>query len=179
MSLGVIEGVAEAANSILKIVSGRLADRTGAPKPLVLAGYGLSSMVRPFIALASSWLHVLVLRFTDRLGKGIRTSPRDAMLATFADSSNRGRCSASIAAMDHAGAVMGRSSHRRFSISARRLPDALRAHAHTRHHRRPDPVARARHAEGRLSGVPGSGAGPAARPAEGTACRRSSIARWR
>jgi MFS family permease len=107
MSLGVIEGVAEAANSILKIVSGRLADRTGAPKRLVLAGYGLSSMVRPFIALASSWLHVLVLRFTDRLGKGIRSSPRDAMLATFADSSSRGKVFGFHRAMDHAGAVMG------------------------------------------------------------------------
>jgi MFS family permease len=107
MSLGVIEGVAEAANSILKVVSGRLADRWGAPKRLVLAGYGLSSMVRPFIALASSWLHVLVLRFTDRLGKGIRSSPRDAMLATFADSANRGRVFGFHRAMDHAGAVLG------------------------------------------------------------------------
>ena len=107
MSLGVIEGVAEAANSILKVVSGRLADRWGAPKRLVLAGYGLSSLVRPFIALASSWLHVLVLRFTDRLGKGIRSSPRDAMLATFADSANRGRVFGFHRAMDHAGAVLG------------------------------------------------------------------------
>jgi MFS family permease len=107
MSLGVIEGVAEAANSILKVVSGRLADRWGAPKRLVLAGYGLSSMVRPFIALASSWLHVLVLRFTDRLGKGIRSSPRDAMLATFADSANRGSVFGFHRAMDHAGAVLG------------------------------------------------------------------------
>src|SRR4051812_775988 len=107
LSLGVIEGVAEAANSILKIVSGRLADRSGAPKRLVLAGYGLSSLVRPFIALATMWLHVLVLRFVDRLGKGIRTSPRDAMLATFADSSSRGRVFGFHRAMDHAGAVMG------------------------------------------------------------------------
>ena len=75
----------------------------GSAKRLVLAGYGLSSMVRPFIALASSWLHVLVLRFTDRLGKGIRTSPRDAMLATFADSSNRGKVFGFHRAMDHAG----------------------------------------------------------------------------
>ena len=107
MSLGVIEGVAEAANSVLKIVSGRLADRTGTPKRLVLAGYGLSSMIRPFIGLASSWLHVLALRFTDRLGKGIRSSPRDAMLAGFADSSNRGKVFGFHRAMDHAGAVMG------------------------------------------------------------------------
>jgi MFS family permease len=107
MSLGVIEGVAEAANSILKIVSGRMADRTGAPKPLVLAGYGLSSMVRPFIAVAGGWPQVLALRFADRLGKGIRSSPRDAMLATYANESNRGRIFGFHRGMDHAGAVMG------------------------------------------------------------------------
>jgi MFS family permease len=107
MSLGVIEGVAEAANSILKIVSGRMADRTGAPKPLVLAGYGLSSIVRPFIAVAGGWLQVLALRFADRLGKGIRSSPRDAMLATFATESNRGQIFGFHRGMDHAGAVMG------------------------------------------------------------------------
>jgi MFS family permease len=107
MSLGVIEGVAEAANSVLKIVSGRLTDRWGAPKPLVLGGYGLSSAVRPFIGLASSWLHVLALRFTDRLGKGVRGAPRDAMLATFSDASNRGRIFGFHRAMDHAGAVCG------------------------------------------------------------------------
>jgi MFS family permease len=107
MSLGVIEGVAEAANSVLKIVSGRMADRSGAPKRLVLAGYGLSSALRPFIALATGWLQVLALRFGDRLGKGIRTSPRDAMLATFADESNRGRIFGFHRGMDHAGAVMG------------------------------------------------------------------------
>jgi MFS family permease len=107
MSLGVIEGAAEAANSILKIISGRLTDRWGAPKPLVLGGYGLSSAVRPFIALASSWIHVLALRFIDRLGKGIRGAPRDAMLATYADTSNRGRIFGFHRAMDHAGAVCG------------------------------------------------------------------------
>jgi MFS family permease len=107
MSLGVIEGAAEAANSVLKIISGRLTDRWGAPKPLVLAGYGLSSAVRPFIALAGNWIHVLVLRFTDRLGKGIRGAPRDAMLATYADASNRGRIFGFHRAMDHAGAVCG------------------------------------------------------------------------
>src|SRR6187549_758594 len=107
MSLGVIEGVAEAANSILKIVSGRMADRSGAPKPLVLAGYGLSSIVRPFVAMAGGWLQVLALRFADRLGKGIRSSPRDAMLATYANESNRGQVFGFHRGMDHAGAVMG------------------------------------------------------------------------
>src|SRR5687767_11459814 len=107
MSLGVIEGIAEAANSILKVISGRQADRWGAPKPLVLAGYGLSSLVRPFIGMATTWVHVLSLRFVDRLGKGIRSSPRDAMLATFADASNRGRVFGFHRGMDHAGAVLG------------------------------------------------------------------------
>ena len=107
MSIGVIEGIADAANSLLKIVSGRLSDRWGAPKPLVLAGYALSSLARPFIGLATGWSHVLALRFTDRLGKGIRTSPRDAMLATFADESSRGRVFGFHRGMDHAGAVVG------------------------------------------------------------------------
>ena len=107
MSLGVIEGVAEAANSVLKIWSGRLADRTGAPKRLVIAGYGLSSAMRPFIGAATSWMQVLALRFIDRLGKGIRGAPRDAMLAVFATSENRGRVFGFHRAMDHAGAVVG------------------------------------------------------------------------
>ena len=107
MSLGIIEGVAEAANSVLKIWSGRLADRTGAPKRLVIAGYGLSSLMRPFIAAATTWTQVLGLRFVDRLGKGIRGAPRDAMLAVFATTSTRGRVFGFHRAMDHAGAVVG------------------------------------------------------------------------
>jgi MFS family permease len=107
MSLGVIEGVAEAANSALKIVSGWLTDRWDAPKRLVLGGYGLSSAVRPLMAVVTGWPQVLVLRFTDRLGKGIRTSPRDAMLARFAPGARRGRVYGFHRAMDHAGAVMG------------------------------------------------------------------------
>jgi MFS family permease len=107
MSLGVIEGIAEAANSALKIVSGWLADRSKRPKTLVLVGYGLASAVRPLIALAASWTHVLAIRFVDRLGKGIRGAPRDAMLATFAPADARGRVFGFHRAMDHAGAVTG------------------------------------------------------------------------
>jgi MFS family permease len=107
MSLGVIEGLAEAASSALKIWSGRFSDRTGAPKRLVLAGYGLSSAMRPFIGAAGTWTQVLALRFIDRLGKGIRGAPRDAMLASFANASNRGRVFGFHRAMDHAGAVVG------------------------------------------------------------------------
>jgi MFS family permease len=107
MSLGVIEGVAEAANSILKIASGWLADRSGTPKRLVLAGYGLSSLIRPVIAVVTAWPQVLALRFVDRLGKGIRTAPRDAMLARLAPADRRGRVYGFHRAMDHAGAVAG------------------------------------------------------------------------
>lgn len=107
MSIGVIEGVAEAANSVLKVVSGWLADRFGALKRLVLAGYGLSSLVRPVIAVVGSWPQVLFIRFGDRLGKGVRTSPRDAMLASYAPPELRGRVYGFHQAMDHAGAVIG------------------------------------------------------------------------
>ncbi len=107
MSLGVIEGLAEAANSALKIISGRIADRTGRPKRLMLFGYGISSSVRPLIAVASSWWFVLAIRFTDRLGKGIRGAPRDAMLADFAPEGQRGRVYGFHRAMDHSGAVLG------------------------------------------------------------------------
>ena len=107
MSLGVIEGIAEAANSVLKIWSGRLADKTGAPKRLVLAGYGIASGVRPLIAITTGWTQVLAVRFADRLGKGIRGAPRDAMLAVFATATNRGLVYGFHRAMDHAGAVVG------------------------------------------------------------------------
>ena len=107
MSLGIVEGVAEAANSALKIISGRLSDRSGRPKRFVLVGYGISSAARPFIAVAGSWLQVLGIRFADRMGKGIRGAPRDAMLAAFASAAQRGRVYGFHRAMDHAGAVLG------------------------------------------------------------------------
>ncbi|MEX2663214.1 MAG: MFS transporter [Vicinamibacterales bacterium] len=107
MSLGVIEGIADAASSILKVISGRVADRTGRPKRLMLFGYGVSSAARPLIAAATSWGFVLAIRFTDRLGKGIRGAPRDAMLADFAPDGQRGRVYGFHRAMDHAGAVLG------------------------------------------------------------------------
>jgi MFS family permease len=106
VSLGVVEGAAEAANSILKIVSGRMADRR-ARRPIVLVGYVLSSAVRPLIAVAQSWYHVFAVRFVDRIGKGIRGAPRDAMLATWATPHNRGLIYGFHRAMDHAGAIVG------------------------------------------------------------------------
>jgi MFS family permease len=107
MSLGVIEGAAEAANSALKIVSGWLADRWRSQKKLVLLGYGIASSVRPLIGFATAWPQVLAIRFSDRLGKGIRGAPRDAMLADFAPADARGRVFGFHRAMDHAGAVTG------------------------------------------------------------------------
>jgi MFS family permease len=107
MSLGVIEGTAEAANSLLKIAAGHLSDRWNARKPLVVLGYTLSSSVRPLMAAAATWWHVLGLRFVDRLGKGVRGAPRDAMLARLATEGTRGRVFGFHRGMDHAGAVAG------------------------------------------------------------------------
>lgn len=105
--VGLVEGVAEATASLLKIVSGRLADRGWNPKGLVLGGYGVSNSARPLIGLALGWSWVLVLRFLDRVGKGLRTSPRDALIAAAADGSRRGQAFGFHRALDHAGALLG------------------------------------------------------------------------
>lgn len=107
MSLGIIEGAAEAANSVLKVWSGRAADRRRAKRPLVLLGYGLSSLVRPLISVVQTWTGVLAVRIVDRVGKGIRSAPRDAMLALWATPDTRGRVFGFHRAMDHTGAVVG------------------------------------------------------------------------
>jgi MFS family permease len=107
VSLGLVEGVAEATAALLKVVSGVWSDRLRRRKPLVLAGYGLSGLARPLIGLAWAWPVVLFLRFTDRLGKGLRTSPRDALIADVTDPRLRGRAYGLHRAMDHGGAVLG------------------------------------------------------------------------
>jgi len=107
VSVGIVEGASEAANSFLKIISGRMADRASSKRPLVLAGYALSSFVRPFIAAARSWTHVFAIRVFDRVGKGVRGAPRDALLAGWATSSNRGLVYGFHQAMDNAGAIIG------------------------------------------------------------------------
>jgi MFS family permease len=104
--LGLIEGVAEATASVGKAVSGRLADRFRR-RPMIALGYGISSAAKPVIGLATGWPLVLVARFGDRVGKGVRTSPRDALLAAEVDSSNRGRAFGFHRAADSAGAVIG------------------------------------------------------------------------
>lgn len=107
VSLGVIEGAAEAVNSLLKILSGRRADKSRSKRPLVLLGYSVSSAAKPFIALVTQPIQVFVVRILDRLGKGVRSSPRDAMLASWATSGTRGRVYGVHQAMDNLGAVIG------------------------------------------------------------------------
>lgn len=105
--VGLIEGVAEATASILKLVAGWLADRGWNYKGLVVGGYGLSNAARPLIGLALGWALVLILRFLDRVGKGLRTAPRDAMIAASVAPGVRGRAFGFHRAMDHSGAVIG------------------------------------------------------------------------
>ncbi|OPY15038.1 MAG: multidrug resistance protein MdtH [Syntrophus sp. PtaB.Bin138] len=105
--LGVIEGVAESTASLLKLVSGIASDRVRDRKKLVLSGYGISSCVRPLIAAATGPLAVLVVRFADRVGKGIRTSPRDALIADSVDPAIRGKAYGFHRSMDHSGAIFG------------------------------------------------------------------------
>lgn len=107
VSLGIVEGAAEAVSSLLKLWSGRAADRRETKRPLVLAGYAISSLARPLIALAQSWTHVFAVRVVDRVGKGIRSAPRDAILAAAATPATRGKVFGFHRAMDHAGAVIG------------------------------------------------------------------------
>ena len=107
IALGIIEGAADATSSALKVVAGRWSDRLGARKPIVVAGYALSSLVRPFMGLATSWGLVFAIRVTDRVGKGLRGAPRDAMLAALAPPGERGRVFGYHWAMDHAGAAIG------------------------------------------------------------------------
>lgn len=106
-TIGFIESVAEAAASFLKLASGILSDKIKNRKGLALAGYSLSAAVRPLIGIAALPLHVLLVRFSDRVGKGIRTSPRDALIADVVSPEERGRAFGFHRAMDHAGAVVG------------------------------------------------------------------------
>jgi MFS family permease len=106
-ALGLIEGIAEATSSIFKLVSGVIVDRTKKAKPWIVMGYLLAGVGRPLIAIANSWAWVLCIRFTDRLGKGLRSSPRDALLAESVPSNQRGITFGLHRSMDNAGAVVG------------------------------------------------------------------------
>ncbi|HEY2745318.1 MAG TPA: MFS transporter [Polyangia bacterium] len=105
--IGAVEGAAEATASLLKLVSGRISDRLARRKPLVVLGYGISSLVRPIVGFATHPWHVLATRVADRFGKGLRSSPRDALLADATEPSQRGRAYGFHQAMDNAGALVG------------------------------------------------------------------------
>ena len=105
--IGTIEGAAESTASLLKLFSGWWSDRVRRRKPLVVTGYALATLARPLVAIAQSASHVLAIRLTDRVGKGIRTAPRDALIAESVDPSIRGRAFGFHRAADHTGAVLG------------------------------------------------------------------------
>jgi MFS family permease len=105
--IGLIDGVAETTASLVKVFSGRLSDRLGKRKTLAVIGYGLSTIAKPFLFFANTWLWVLGVRFTDRVGKGIRTAPRDALLAGSAKPEQRGLAFGLHRAGDTAGAFLG------------------------------------------------------------------------
>ena len=105
--IGVIEGIAESTASLLRVFSGWLSDRIGRRKGMMGAGYAISTLSRPIVAAATGWHMVLVYRFVDRLGKGIRTAPRDAIIADSTEMSVMGRAYGFQRALDTMGAVIG------------------------------------------------------------------------
>ena len=106
-AIGLIESLAEATASFMKLGSGWLSDRLGRRKPLVVLGYTLSNLAKPVLTLTQSWPAVLTLRVADRLGKGIRTAPRDALIAESATAEARGRAFGVHRALDTVGAAIG------------------------------------------------------------------------
>ena len=105
--IGLIEGIAESTASLLKVFSGWFSDRIGNCKWLMAAGYGISTLSRPIIALAMGWHHVMGSRFMDRFGKGVRTAPRDAIIAESSDRAYLGRAFSFHRSLDTMGAVVG------------------------------------------------------------------------
>lgn len=105
--IGLVEGAADLVANVIKYLTGVSADRRARLKPLVLAGYAISTVVRPLVAFAFAPWHVLAVRVGDRVGKGIRTSPRDALIAYVTEPAIRGRAYGFHRAMDHAGAAIG------------------------------------------------------------------------
>ena len=105
--LGMIEGIAETTASMLKLFSGYISDKSGKRKIFVLIGYSISSVIRPLTGIVSSAWQIIVIRMFDRVGKGIRTAPRDALIASSVDENIRGKAFGFHRAMDHTGAVIG------------------------------------------------------------------------
>lgn len=105
--IGLIEGVAESTAALLKTFSGWLSDKLRKRKVLILIGYGLSTIVKPFLALSATWQHVLTVRFLDRVGKGVRTSPRDALVAASTERRFMGKAFGLNRSFDKIGAIIG------------------------------------------------------------------------
>ena len=105
--IGLIEGIAESTASLLKVASGWWSDKIRRRKPIIIAGYGLSTIVKPALAAATSWPHALAVRFADRVGKGVRTAPRDALIADSSHRKVRGKAFGLHRALDTTGAVIG------------------------------------------------------------------------
>lgn len=161
--LGLIEGVAEGTASVVKALSGRLADRFRR-RPLIALGYGISSAAKPLIGLAGVWPVALGGRFVDRVGKGLRTSPRDALLAADAPPEIRGRAFGFHRAADTAGAVVGPllglalyeafNHHLRPLFFLAAVPAAISVALIVMVHERPGPAAAAKTHAGALAPVP-------------------------
>lgn len=105
--LGLVEGAADATSSLVKLAAGYVSDRSGRRKPLVVSGYAVAALARPLVAFATAPWHVLAIRITDRIGKGARTAPRDALIAAVVGTEDSGHAFGFHRAMDHAGAVIG------------------------------------------------------------------------
>jgi len=105
--VGLIEGIAEATADIMKMLSGMYSDKIGKRRPFVLWGYGFSTVTKPFFALATAWPHVLVVRFLDRVGKGLRGSARDVIIADYTEEKVRGKAFGYRKMMDQLGAFGG------------------------------------------------------------------------
>ncbi len=105
--LGLIEGLAESVASFAKLFSGYLTDRIDRRKPLVVAGYFVANAVKPLLAVATAWWHILLIRFSDRLAKGVRGAPRDVMVAESVPKQRLGAAYGLIQSMDSAGAIVG------------------------------------------------------------------------
>ncbi|NLG85361.1 MAG: MFS transporter [Firmicutes bacterium] len=105
--VGLLEGLAETTSALLKLVAGVWTDRVRRRKPFILVGYGLSGFVRPLVGLATAWWHPVAIRVADRIGKGLRTSPRDVLIAESTPEEYRGKAFGFHRSMDHLGAVCG------------------------------------------------------------------------
>ncbi len=105
--IGLIEGISESFSSILKVISGYLSDKLRKRKIFMIMGYGIPILSKPILALSTSWIHALIFRWFDRTGKGLRTSPRDALIAEYSDKNTRGKYFGFHRTMDTLGAVVG------------------------------------------------------------------------